>query len=438
MKKTLSLLLLLFSAANAQREAYVVNTFAETLSQIDLETGAVENHIVTLGETPNQAVFFDGFVYVVNSISADIMKIDPQSRQVVADIELPIGSNPYYVAVNNDYCFVTGFVSGSVYKIDLSTNSINGELNLGEFPEGVLYDDGHVYVTLTAFNPDDYSYGQGKIVVIDNADLSEVTRVNIGKNPQWISKAPDGNLHIVCTGSYAESNGSVYIFDTGSNTVSDSILIGGQPANLAISPTGIGYLAAGGWFDHGEVYSYDTESGEILHGPSNPIHAGLGVTAVAADSLGNLYTCDMGDDTVSKFSTSGNFERNFGVGDGPISITISDEIIVDIDPDSDPNLPVQIALLDIYPNPFNSRAAIKYSLPNGVTNSKIEIYNILGNRVNSIDPGTDAMSGVVYWNGMDRQGNDCPSGVYFARIVAEQEDGQSVETGNVGKMTLLR
>ena len=435
----LSLLLLISSPAFAQRQAYVVNNLAETLSLIDLESETVENHIVVLGETPNQVVYHGDYLYVVNSISANVQKIDQQTHQVVADIYLPIGSNPYFIAFGEDYGYVTGWVSGKVYEIDLATDQVGRELEIGGFPEGVLLADGLLYVTQTYFNPDDFNYGQGKIAIVDPVAFTLESQVNVGQNPQGISRAPDGRLHIVCTGNYFDVEGSVYIFDPVSEIVVDSILIGGQPASLAISPSGIGYLAAGGWIDHGHIYSYDIQSGDIIRGPSNPIMAGLGVTGVAVDSLGFIYSCNFGDDTVSKLSPSGEILGSFNMGDGPISITIVDDTIIGTEPEEHVALPSKNGLLGSHPNPFNSGTLIRYELPSAdMAPLTIEIYDLMGRRVKLLRLETGGRRGVVYWDGTDDTGGDCASGLYFARLAGSHGSDDEISGAVAVKMSIIR
>lgn len=435
----LSLLLLFSSPVLAQRQAYVVNNLAETLSMIDLEEETVENHIVVLGETPNQVVYHEDYLYIVNSISANVQKIDQQTHQQVADIYLPVGSNPYFIAFDQDYGYVTGWVSGKVYEIDLSTDQVGREIEIGGFPEGILLAGGLLYVTQTYFNPDDFSYGQGKIAIVDPVAFTLERQVDVGKNPQWISRAPDGRLHIVCTGNYFDVEGSVYIFDPVSETVVDSVLIGGQPAMLAISPPGIGYLAAGGWIDQGHIYSYDIQSGDILRGPSNPIIAGLGVTWVAVDSQGFIYSCNFGDDTVSKLSPSGEILGSFNMGDGPVSITIVDDVIIGIEPEENVNLPDRTGLLGNYPNPFNSGTLIRYELPPAdMAPLRVEIYDLVGRRVKLFRLETGDRKGVVYWDGTDDNGGDCASGSYFARLAGSRGPEDELSSEVVVKMMMIR
>lgn len=440
MKKLSAVLILaLWSTVFAQREAYVVNGLAETLSRIDLETGIVTNHITTLGETPNQVAHYEDYLYVVNSISADVMKINKATHQVDHDFLLPVGSNPYNINFYGDYGYVTGWVSGRIYRLNLSQNTVDGELEIGGFPEGLICIDDYLFVTQTNFDPDNFSYGQGEIVKIDLSDFSYVAEYDVGKNPQWMSRAPDGRLHIVCTGNYVDVEGSIYIFEPGMGAVVDSILIGGQPSQLAVSPGGRGYLSAGGWTTDGYVYSYDIFSGDIINGPANPIAVGLGASAIAADSLGFIYTCDFGDDTVSKIDISGNVVETFGLGDGPLSITIIDETSIGIDDQPAGIMPVSPYLMTSYPNPFNAGTVIRLEgrdYPE--TPQRVNIYDISGRLIKAIEIETFGAGGGVYWDGTDEENNDCASGVYFAKI-----DGDGMKRGkSLGlkslKMTIIR
>ena len=423
----------------AQREAYVVNGLAETLSLINLETGNVINHLTSLGETPNQVAYYDNYLYVVNSISADVMKINLSNHQVEFDFLLPIGSNPYNITFNGGYAYVTGWVSGKVYRLNLAANSLEGELEIGGYPEGLLCCDGFLYVTQTYFDPNNFSYGQGKIARIDLAGFSFVSDHNVGKNPQWISRAPDGMLHIVCTGNYDDVEGSVYIFDPGTGVAVDSVLIGGQPSQLAISPPGIGYLAAGGWITNGYVYSYDIFSGDIIRGPSNPITVGLGASSVGSDSLGYVYSCNFGDDTVSKIDFSGNVIASYALGDGPLSITIMDDTVIGIDEEEIGILPEFSYLIRGYPNPFNAGIVLKVEvLDDRAILERIDIMDISGRLIKAINVETLSGYGEVYWDGTDHDNNVCASGIYFAK--AEVKGGEKAISNKLKtlKMTLIR
>lgn len=73
-------------------------------------------------------------------------------------------------------------------------------------------------------------------------------------------------------------------------------------------------------------------------------------------------------------------------------------------------------LFQNYPNPFNSATAIRYRLAEN-RHVTIKICNVLGQEIYTI---IDKMQGpgnyTVTWDGNDRKGNSCSSGVYFYKI----------------------
>ncbi len=96
-----------------------------------------------------------------------------------------------------------------------------------------------------------------------------------------------------------------------------------------------------------------------------------------------------------------------------------------------PSLPEKYALRQSYPNPFNSRAAIRYTIPHR-SEISVRIYNVSGQLLRTL---TDALQGpgdyTVFWDGKDAHGRDVTTGVYFYRLDAEQYS-------QTKKMLLLR
>ncbi len=90
-------------------------------------------------------------------------------------------------------------------------------------------------------------------------------------------------------------------------------------------------------------------------------------------------------------------------------------------------LPLDISLSQNYPNPFNNSTSIdvKTSAP-----AKLVIYDISGRRVREFDINQAGTSRII-WNGTNNDGKSVVSGVYFYRLVS---DNQSVSR----KMILLK
>lgn len=90
-----------------------------------------------------------------------------------------------------------------------------------------------------------------------------------------------------------------------------------------------------------------------------------------------------------------------------------DSATVDIDvPES--GFPHQFAILENFPNPFNPATTISFSLSEQ-SDVRIDIYNILGQKVSTLFDGTqEAGNHAIIW-----QADNYPSGIYFAKMTTE-------------------
>ena len=80
-------------------------------------------------------------------------------------------------------------------------------------------------------------------------------------------------------------------------------------------------------------------------------------------------------------------------------------------------IPTEFALHQNYPNPFNPSTQISFDVPNGSESVRLNIYNILGKKVNTlineiINPGRHTLE----WNAKDVEGNPVASGIYFYEL----------------------
>ena len=93
--------------------------------------------------------------------------------------------------------------------------------------------------------------------------------------------------------------------------------------------------------------------------------------------------------------------------------------------------PAEYALLSNYPNPFNGRTAIEFTIAQpGFT--EVEVFDLSGRVATTLHRGfSQAGKQRVFWNGNDEAGQQLPSGIYFVRLSAR---GLSASR----KMLLLR
>jgi hypothetical protein len=77
-----------------------------------------------------------------------------------------------------------------------------------------------------------------------------------------------------------------------------------------------------------------------------------------------------------------------------------------------------IALLDAFPNPFNSSTCLRFEIPNDGSVS-LNIYDLKGIEIAKLIQ-ENKMAGryTVLWNSVDNQGDPIPAGVYIAKVKA--------------------
>jgi hypothetical protein len=84
------------------------------------------------------------------------------------------------------------------------------------------------------------------------------------------------------------------------------------------------------------------------------------------------------------------------------------------------------------PNPFGGSTRIAFAMPDGARRADLEIYNVQGRVIKSIEVGTAAgATGSVTWNGTDNAGRPVASGLYFYKLSV---DGRSA----IRSMLLLK
>jgi len=83
-------------------------------------------------------------------------------------------------------------------------------------------------------------------------------------------------------------------------------------------------------------------------------------------------------------------------------------------------IPEVFELYQNHPNPFNPVTTISYNLPVNVKNAIIEIFNIKGEKIKTLNaspnPNLSGGTNSVFWDGIDNHRNEVSAGVYLYRI----------------------
>ncbi len=81
-------------------------------------------------------------------------------------------------------------------------------------------------------------------------------------------------------------------------------------------------------------------------------------------------------------------------------------------------VPVQFSLNQNFPNPFNPAAHISFAIP-GECEVVLIVYNSIGQIVRTlINQKMPAGHHTIAWDGMDNNGQDVQSGIYFCQMRA--------------------
>ncbi|MFQ5709760.1 MAG: FlgD immunoglobulin-like domain containing protein [bacterium] len=326
-------------AQEAPRTLYVLNGLGRTVSKMNLETLEIENDVLTVGDIPNRIHAKGEFVYVVNSSPAGITVIDGKTSSVARSIALAEGSNPWDLAfVGTDKAYVTNLLANSVTVVDLATGDSLNSIAVGQGPEGILVVNNTAYVANTGGFPD---YKPSTVSVIDIQTDSVTKTLQVATNPQDLALAPDGKIHVVCTGNFADIEGKVTVIDPfGASdftpAVVDTVEIGGTPGDIVVTSDGLAFLADFGDGANGFLYSYDATTRQVFHDASDPLRVGNGaMTLLFDDRRGDLYVNNFSDDAVQLLDArDGSVLNTFGFGDGAQAMAIL-EPITESDPWAD-------------------------------------------------------------------------------------------------------
>ncbi|RMD90888.1 MAG: T9SS C-terminal target domain-containing protein [Calditrichaeota bacterium] len=324
---------------NVPRTLYVLNGLGRTLSKMDLDTSQITNDVVVVGDIPNRVYAWRDQIYVVNSTPPGITIIDPRTDEVVKSIALAEGSNPWDMAfVGTHKAYVTNLLANTVSVVDLENGNILNTIPVGEGPEGILVVNNTAYVVNTGGFPD---YNPSTISVIDILSDRVTKTLEVPLNPQDLDLAPDGKIHVVCTGNFSDVRGQTVVIDPFGDVdftplVVDTVKIGGSPGDIVVTSDGLVYLADFGDANNGFLYSYNASTREVLHDATNPILVGKGAMNLLFDTrTGNLFVNNFSDDAVQLLDASnGAVVNTFEFGDGAQHMAIL-EPIQDSDPWAD-------------------------------------------------------------------------------------------------------
>lgn len=165
---------------------WVVNTDSNSVNKIDKTTNTIVATI-PVGYYPfGVSVDLDS-VWVGVAGEGKLYRIDKNTNSILAQIVLPF--NPYIVAVDENFVWVTSDSFATLSKIDKNTNTVVATISIDASPYGVVVDQDYVWVA---------SLGPDVITKIDKNTDTIITTISVKDDPEvaynpW-SVASDGNF----------------------------------------------------------------------------------------------------------------------------------------------------------------------------------------------------------------------------------------------------
>lgn len=392
----------------------VLNSGSQTLSSIDLISHQVNNTFAIAGLYGNQLYYVEDELWMVNSGDNNIQKVDKDNGQILKTYSIGNSSNPWNMIRHNEYLFVTGLMNGKLYRININNDEIES-IDIGISPEGMLVSGSNLYVANTGFQYPNYQ--TGKIAIVNLSTFTKTDEISVPTNPQALIKCGEDQIHVMCTGNYADESGKIAIIDILSKEVINTLEIGGSPNIITQDNTGKVYLGDG---MGAGFYVYDSASLEVLHGSQNPYLPGGSKIIFNGNDKYVLKTGNwVSFSHVEHRSSDDSLIYDYSVGIGAIDLcfltttTATEEEVSEI-----AQMDVQV-----YPNPVRDHVQIR-SKKNDI--QEINIYNVKGERINTLKAGN------LHWDTRSNDGQQCASGIYFL-VVRDNEQNTKVK-----KISIIR
>lgn len=207
-----------------------IGSRSDTISIIDTERNTIAETMGDFVQIPDIAFAPDGATaYATESAGLYLAVIDVATRSLTTTVPTVNASVPVDVTPNGERVYVGRVIGSEVRVIDTATNTTVDSIQVAGNPRDMAFTPGGT--SLYVVNDDGSNSGQDNVLVID-------TSTNVGfpifvdDEPSGIAITPDGSLAYVTD----NNDGTVFVIDNSTNTVVETITVGGAPEGVAIMP----------------------------------------------------------------------------------------------------------------------------------------------------------------------------------------------------------
>lgn len=213
---------------NPIQRAYVANTASNTVSVIDLGSGASVAPPIRVGDGPSALVVNPDQrrVYVANSQTNTVSVIDTESHAVIDTIQLRRTARPTGLALTADgsRLYISSPAGDSIFVVNTDTNSQQGlPISVPGQPAGLVWTD----------VPDNRLYvvtpGAAGVTLVNLGVVITRRLIETGPSPAGIALAPEGDtVYVTDLGQ-----STITVISTRENRVIRSFASGNRPDSVA-------------------------------------------------------------------------------------------------------------------------------------------------------------------------------------------------------------
>jgi|APDOM4702015248_1054824.scaffolds.fasta_scaffold47961_2 YVTN family beta-propeller protein len=183
-----------------------------------------------LGDVLQSIAISDTTAYLVVNSSNKIVAVSKYSCKKYGTI---VVSGPRYMVADNQTGYVTAWTNNEVAVLDLATNKVTGSIAVGKGPEGIILNNGKLFVANSGGYDKDNT-----VSVIDIKTKTVVKTIQVADCPKTFVADKNGNIWVVCAG-YTDyknpansTNGALCKINPSNYEVSKVTLTGVNPDKL--------------------------------------------------------------------------------------------------------------------------------------------------------------------------------------------------------------
>lgn len=275
-----------------------------------------------LGDLANDMIEYDDCVYVLLNGSKYVARLDAnaveKARHILATED---EGTPRYMDADDGYLYVTQH-GGKVSKLNAGTLKLESEFKGGDNLEGIVAEDGRLYVS-NGFKVDgsgNFIYNK-EVLVIDAATMKQVGTIAVVENPDRIYEI-NGKIYVISKGNYADVQPALQVIDT-RNLTAKSIT---SAEKITEGNNGLIYGVRSAydanWNLQNEFFTYNPKTGVVSEktflqdAPSDFSTIAIYMLVVDDDS-GDIYvgTSDyVTTGTIYRFDKNGKLKTSFDAG----------------------------------------------------------------------------------------------------------------------------